>query len=133
MTCRLICVDPVQASEFWPFVAPLIEKACKRGLYDFVGAERSVLSGTALLWLVWDEEIVAAGITELHKINGRKLCFISALGGIDRSRWMHLEDGIHDFARAEGCEAVVIMGRPGWVRALPPQYKMRGAIIERAL
>ncbi len=132
MTCRLICVDPAQAAEFWPFVASLIERACKRGLYDYAGAERSVLAGTALLWLAWNGEIAAAATTELHKINGRKLCFIAALGGTNRGRWLHLIGGIEDFARAEGCEATVIMGRPGWKRVLP-SYKMRGAIIERML
>ncbi len=141
-TCRLLCVDPAQAAEFWPHVAPLIEQACRRGLHDFAGAEQSVRSGAALLWIVWDQaEIVAALTTELHRINGRKLCFIATLGGKQRERWLHLIEGIESYARTEDCAAVIIMGRSGWQRTLMrledgrkrpgAPYRTRGVIMER--
>jgi hypothetical protein len=131
--CRLLCIDPAQAADFWPHVSSFIEKACRRGLHDFAGAEQSVRSGAALLWIVWDEvEIVAALTTELHRINGRKLCFIATLGGKRRERWLHLIEGIESYATAEGCAGVIIMGRPGWRRALR-QYGERGTILERSL
>lgn len=133
MTCQLLCVAPDQAAEFWPHVAHYIERACRRGLHDFAGAERSVKTGAALLWIAWDEpEILGAATTELHKINGRRLCFISAMGGKDRDKWIGLVSGIEDFARAEKCDAVVIMGRTGWTKALP-RYHERGRIIELRL
>ena len=32
--------------------------------------------------------------------------------------WLHLLDGIEAFARAEGCDAMRIIGRKGWARVL---------------
>jgi hypothetical protein len=138
---HLICVAPDQVAAFWPHVAPLIAAACRRGVFDLDGCRRSLLEGRALLWLVWDEdaspdgaggELLAALTTELHRINGRLLCFIAALGGRARGRWLHLIAGIEAFARAEGCAAVVVMGRPGWARALK-HYRLRGIILEKGL
>jgi hypothetical protein len=39
---------------------------------------------------------------------------------------------IENYARAEGCEAMRIFGRPGWSRVLP-DYKIIGHITERKL
>jgi hypothetical protein len=134
VTAHLLCVDPAQVRDFWPHVEPLIKAACARGLHDFGGTLRSLERGTALLWLVSDgEEIFAALTTELHKLNERKVCFISTLGGRQHRQWVHLVSGIEDFARAEGCEAVLLMGRKGWLRAMPPSWRQRGIIMERAL
>lgn len=140
----MLCVDPAQAGDFWPHVEPFIAAACRRGLHDLAGAEQAVRSGAALLWIVWNGESIAATLTtELHRINGRKLCFIAALGGRERRRWLHLIEGIESYARAEGCAAVVVMGRAGWQRELgavrqdgrerPGAYRLRGVIMERTL
>jgi hypothetical protein len=134
-TCRLICVVPDQVEAFWPHVEGLIAQACARSLYDLAGCRRSLREGRALLWIVWDDEngaIVAALTTELHRINGRLLCFIAALGGRERGRWLHLIAGIEAFARAEGCAAVIVMGRRGWARALSG-YRPRGIILEQGI
>ncbi|MCC6779765.1 MAG: hypothetical protein IT537_24555 [Hyphomicrobiales bacterium] len=129
----MLCVDPAQAGEFWPHVEPFIAAACRRGLHDLAGAEQAVRSGAALIWIVWDgESIVAALTTELHRINGRKLCFIAALGGNERRRWLHLIADVESWARAEGCVAMIVMGRLGWQRELRG-YRPRGVIMERTL
>jgi hypothetical protein len=55
MSCRLICVDPAQAHEFWPHVAALIKAAMEKGrLSSYADVEHSVRNGTALLWLAWN-------------------------------------------------------------------------------
>jgi hypothetical protein len=46
--------------------------------------------------------------------------------------WLSLIDGIEKYARAEQCEGVIVMGRPGWQRMLSG-YKQRGTILERSL
>jgi hypothetical protein len=131
--CTLVCVDPAQIEDFLPHVTEQIAGACRRGLHDFEGSLRALRSGHAILWLAWDgEHILASATTELHRINGRKLCFIATLGGRNRDRWLGLISGIEQFARAETCESVIIMGRAGWSRALP-EYRTRGLILERAL
>ena len=142
-TCRLICVGPEDVEAFWPHVQGLIAQACVRSLYDLAGCRRSLRAGRALLWIVWDDEkgaIIAALTTELHGINGRLLCFIAALGGHSRDRWLNLIGGVEAYAQAEGCVAVIVMGRPGWARALRQGrrerlggYRLRGIILEKGL
>jgi hypothetical protein len=103
------------------------------GISDFSAVERDVLGGGALLWLAWDgEEIVAAAVTELSLVRGRKLCTIVACGGRARRRWLHLLAELETFARREGCEATRICGRRGWTRVLP-DYRATRVILEKEL
>ena len=131
--CQLVCVDPVQIKDFWPHVQAMLGRACERTLHDYNGMKRSLDSGQALLWLAWDGEVIqAAATTELHKINGKLRCFISALGGQEHERWLHLLAGLEQHARNEHCASVVIMGRKAW-RRLAKEYRERGVILERKL
>ena len=91
----------------------------------------AVNEGRALLWLAWDgEEIAAAAVTELHKTDQRKICVIVACGGSGRADWLPLISGIEKFAKAEGCRAMRIIGRRGWMRVLP-DYRERAVVIEK--
>ena len=119
----------------------------RRGdLSSFAGVEASVRGGHALLWIAWDGEgsiarqdgrkrpdgIAAAAVTELHQTEWRKVCCIVACGGEHRERWLELIGPIEDFARAEGCAAMRIMGRKGWARVLPT-YRIRRVVLEKEL
>jgi hypothetical protein len=132
--CRLICVGPSRVAALWPFARSLIASAMRRGgISDFSAVERDVLGGSALLWLAWDgEEIAAAAVTELAVVHGRKICTIVACGGRARSRWLHLIADLETFARREGCRATRICGRRGWSRVLPDYHATR-VILEKEL
>ena len=111
----------------------MLARACARTLHDFGGMKRSLANGDAQLWIVWNGETINAALTtELHRINGKMRCFISALGGQGHERWLHLISGVEAFARAERCDSVVFMGRPGWQRLLK-NYRTRGIIMELEL
>jgi hypothetical protein len=132
--CRLICVDPAQAHEFWPFVAPRIEAAMRKGrLTDFAQVERSVRNGSALLWLAWTgEKILAAAVTELGAANGETFCTVVACGGHDRGRWLHLLAELEAYGKREGCQAMRIYGRRGWLKLLPG-YRTTRVLLEKEL
>jgi hypothetical protein len=132
--CRLICIDPAQAHEFWPYVGPLIKSAMEKGrLTDFAEVERDVLAGRALLWLAWNgEKIKAAAVTELGIANGEKFCTIVACGGHDRRQWLHLIAGLEAYGKAEGCAAIRIYGRRGWLKLLP-EYRTTRVLLEKEL
>jgi hypothetical protein len=99
----------------------------------FAPVEQNVLAGRALLWIVTDgERIAAAAITELQRTEQQSLCLIVACGGVGMRRWLHLIDGIEQYAAAEGCAAVRIVGRKGWLRALP-RYRAKRVILEKEL
>src|SRR5437660_1046933 len=97
--CQLLCVAPAQVADFWPHVEAMLAQACARTLHDYHGMRRSLENGSALLWLAHDAlhedghecpdgVIAAAATTELHRINGRLICFIAALGGREHARWL---------------------------------------------
>ena len=106
----------------------------RRGrLSDFAAVERAVLAGAQLLWLAADTRtIYAAAVTSLDVVNGEKLCTIVACGGRARALWLPLIAVLEDFARAEGCRAIRILGRRGWARALP-DYRITRIVLEKQL
>ncbi len=118
--CRAVCVDPRRVHEIWPAVEDRIRRAMERlGFSDYRELERKVRRGSALLWLAWDGSTVqAAAVTELHVANGRKYCTIVACGGRHMKRWLSLLGVLETFAKAEGCSATLVIGRPGWRRVL---------------
>src|SRR5262249_31379314 len=132
--CQLICIPPARVHEFWPHARALIEAAMEKGdISPFAGVEHAVLSGAAPLWLAWDADarsIAAACVTELQMVGARKLCLIVACGGKDMHRWLPLLAPIEDYAREEGCSAMRIMGRAGWVRVLKG-YRNKRMILEK--
>jgi hypothetical protein len=157
--CQLLCVPPDLVGRIWPCVSGLIRAAMQRGdLSSFAAVEARVLSGNALLWLAiahhagveerpspraMEEferpgdkgtrpEVSAAAVTELHQTEWRKVCVIVACGGADMSRWLDLIGPIEEFARAEKCSAVRIMGRKGWARVLPA-YRSKRVVLEKEL
>ena len=130
----LVCVPRATVHKVWPKVCDLIYVAMKRGaVSSFKPVHDSVLAGAALLWLAWDgSKVHAAAVTELHKTEWRKVCVIVGCGGTDMKLWLHLLDGIEAFARAEGCDAMRIIGRKGWARVLK-DYRVTRVILEKEL
>ena len=118
----------------WPRVAGLIEAAMRRGdLSSFAAVAAAVSAGRAQLWVACKStEIEAAAVTELHQPQRRKYCVIVACGGAHRERWLDLLAPIEDWARAEGCDAMRIMGRKGWARVLP-DYKVNRIVLEKEI
>ena len=133
-TCELVCVPPDCVHLVWPRVAGLIEVAMRRGdLSSFAAVAAAVSAGRAQLWVACkNAEIAAAAVTELHRTEWRKVCCIVACGGRERERWLALLGPIEDFARAEGCDAMRIMGRKGWARVLP-DYKVKRVVLEKEI
>jgi hypothetical protein len=130
---ELVCVDPRCTAEVWPHVEPLLRRAIERaGLASFVDIERDILHGGALLWLAWSDRIEAAASTALQCTDAGLVCVITACGGVDRRRWLPLLAGIEQYARAEGCARVRIVGRRGWQRALKG-YGLKAIVLEKGL
>lgn len=134
VSAEAICVDPKQIEPFWEKAAPWIKDAMERGdLGTFSDVRDDVLNGAALLWLVWSDPIIlGATVTQIIVQENRKICMIVACGGEDAQAWLHLISKIENYARAEGCELVRIVGRKGWMRMLP-DYKESRVILEKVI
>jgi hypothetical protein len=125
------CVDPKQVHLIWYEVAHWIKRAMERGdLGRFDAVQDDVLNGRALLWLVYDGQIIGAAVTQIGFTERTKACVIVACGG--KGEWPHLIETIEKYARAEGCDAVRIFGRTGWARKLPT-YRAAKIVLERRI
>lgn len=126
---ELICVDPAQVLEFWPYSRGLIKAAIDAtDLNSFEDIERQVLAGDQFLWLAWSGKIEAAATTHLS----RGVCTIVACSGHERERWLAFQEKIEAYAKAEGCERIRIYGRKGWERVLK-DFHVAHVILEKAL
>ena len=87
--------------------------------------------GNAQLWLVIsDEQVCVAAVITF--IIGSK-CHIAACGGTLMKSWIHLLDEIEEWAALEqGCQAIAICGRKGWLKTLSA-YRIRGYVLEKDL
>jgi hypothetical protein len=127
---KAVCVDPKQIRKFWPHFKERIDRAINRvGLIDPAIIEKDVLSGRSLLWLAYDGLIVhAAAVTELHG----GVCEIVACGGENLQQFLPLINDLEQYARREGCKAMRVIGRKGWLRILK-DYQTKAFILERPL
>ena len=101
---------------------------------EFADIERDVLSGDQLLWLAISDHIEMATTTHLVKTNGKIVCIITACGGYERDRWLHVLAKIEKYAKDEGASCVRLYGRKGWERALASYgYRVEHIQLEKAL
>jgi hypothetical protein len=102
-------------------------------LGTFAAVEADVRAGQALLWLVWNAPFIkAAAVTQLARSERSKVCMIVACGGEGMTLWLPLIEKIEAYARDEGCDAVRILGRKGWMRVLK-DYRAPRVVLEKRL
>lgn len=133
---KLLCIPPDRVSEFWDLAKPYVSAACtKVGLISEADVEKNVLAGQRLLWLaVEGQKVHGAIVTHLFLDGCSRICEIVAMGHMPWEAYEHfgLIEQIEDFARAEECDLMRIVGRQGWKRALP-DYSVKALIMERHL
>jgi hypothetical protein len=129
LSVDLLCVDPKEVDQIWPYAGGMIRAAIERtNLSDFADIEKQVLAGEQLLWLAVSDHIEAAATTHLS----RNVCTLTACSGHQRERWLPLFKKIEQYAVAEGCETMRIFGRKGWERILDG-YRAEYVILEKQL
>lgn len=85
------------------------------------------------LWVCYDgRTILFAGLTRLVKLRSGLACQITACGGSDSDRWVHLLATIESFALRAGCRKVFWEGREGWQRKVSG-YKRTRIMLEKEL
>jgi hypothetical protein len=131
---ELACVPPGEVARLWPHLAHYIARAMARGgMGRFADVEADVLGADAYLWVATAAgAILAAAVTKVTGAGSARLCTIVACGGHDWPRFRFLIAGLESYARAEGCTAVEICGRPGWQRRLAG-YRTVKVVIRKGL
>lgn len=132
----LVCVEPGLTTRFWPMVRDMIDRS-----YAASDCETppdllaELMAGRKLLWIAIDtkDTIVAAMITAMWSMRGGgRMLKMHECGGERLEEWKHLRAEIEQYAKAEGCDRVMIEGRPGWSR-LMPDYKLTAVILEKRI
>lgn len=120
----LCAVPAAQVASVWPWVEPELRRACARsdGRYAAEDVRAALLARDMQLWIA----VGAAGrgiesvcVTELVKYPQEKRCGLVFCAGRRPERWLHHLDEIAGWARAQGCAALELQGRPGWEKLLP--------------
>lgn len=130
-------VAPEDCARLWPAVAPLLAMAyAENGLPLPSDMLTRFRNRVGVLWVVLrDDKLVAAVETRLSERVWGLICEIVALGGSGLDVWKTAVDSaIVEYAKAEGCDRVRLVGRPGWARVLEGDgYHQVGVILEKGL
>lgn len=122
-------------AQVWPRVQPWIAEACRRGTGDQSPADLLLLchKGEAALILICQPngEPVAAGVAQVRDhADGKRSCWILAVGGSEARAWRDTLAVIEANAARIGCHTVEFVGRAGWA-ALLPEYECRVSYVRR--
>ncbi|MBX6367958.1 MAG: hypothetical protein IRZ04_08250 [Rhodospirillales bacterium] len=123
----MLVLDGVPAAavpRVWPFALPFIERALAEGGGHFLAGDvlAALERGEMQLWALWREgRLAGALVTEIVRWPQRSVCRLVLAGAEDglREEWLPWLGTIEAWARAHGCAAIEIYGRPGWARLLP--------------
>src|SRR5258708_28069586 len=112
-SAEAVCVDPKQVTCVWEYVKHWIKRAMERAdLGAFEAVEDDVMTGQALLWLVWNApEIQSAAVTQLVTTQNSKVCMITASGGENMPSWLPLIEKIENHARNQGVAMSRVLSR----------------------
>jgi len=128
-----LCVPPDRINEVWPHVAGWLSNAVgKCGDWTLKGIRAALDKEQAMLWIVWDGKLHAAGVTQLIVIPKGKICQVVACGGDQIIPWDIAFAPVEAYAKEQGCVAMRIEGRPGWKRIFA-DYTLDWVCLEKDL
>lgn len=132
----ITALEPGTAASQWPVLRDLIDVGYSVGgeLMPADMPERIVL-GKTLIWIAIDDEtakVHAAMTTELVPMRYGLVCWMCQCSGDRMREWSDFHVKIEEYAKAEGCVRVRLVGRPGWERVLDG-YKVVTVTLEKVL
>lgn len=107
--------------ERWNDIAPLLARSTQRvdGACEPIDLLRGAFVGQFGIWICEvNDEIQAAIVTEIKQLPRKRVLEVSFCGGRNMRVWIgKLVATLDRHAVETGCEAVISIGRPGWLRA----------------
>lgn len=135
MTAAVQCtgVDEQHLGMVWREAAKLLEPA----LMDEDTIENvltQLFLKKAQLWIAaTDTQLEAACVTEIFRRGGKLYCNLWLTGGRGINNWFHFLQTIEQWAKEQGCDAMLIdRARVGWKRLLP-NYKTKTITLVKEL
>lgn len=120
----------------WPMVEELIANACNNsGLYWPLEIKKELEAGNHQLWVAWARDRIRACLVTTLEASQRAAWLRGILcSGEDPDDWMEHLETIEQWALAQGCSMIHLMGRPGFERWLKPMgYRKTHTLMEKRL
>ena len=121
----------------WELALATLAKAFEPGMADetFDMLVGDLFGSRSLLWLAHTgQEVHGAATTKVVCYpNGRLVCVITACAGHSFKAWRHGLQEIEKYAKARGCAAVRLSGRPGWKILKSDGYREPWIMLEKEL
>lgn len=126
-------INSKNVEKVWPSVASLIRLGLAEG-EELETIHSRIKDRTCQLWAAYEgEKIIAACVTELPTIAGRKVCNIISVGGSQMEKWLQNMGIIEIWAKSQQCTAMRFPEiRPGWAKILK-DYRVTKVNLEKAL
>lgn len=134
-TLWLLGVPAEAVARLWPRVETLVRRGLAHadGRYAADDVLRALLARDMQLWLAAGERgIEAICVTEILRYPRQRRCNLFLCAGAGMRRWVRLLEPIERWARAQGCAAVELQGRPGWTRILK-DYRRTHILLRKEL
>ena len=126
-----------QIEPVWHKIRPLIADAVTHsdGKYEVLDILSALLARDMQAWAITKgDEIVAIVITEIINYPRKKECRVLAVDGEGAKEWVHLVSEIEAWAKANGCQSIEPIARPGWEKLMKPLgYKRTHIILSKEL
>lgn len=120
---RVLAIPPDGVERVEHLVEPLLTKATARTpKIDAADFLRQCRQSAMQLWVILDDvDVMAAMVTQLTDWDaGWRACQVICLGGHSMARWSDVAiRELEAYAVAEDCDALELVGRPGWGRIFP--------------
>jgi hypothetical protein len=133
---ELVCIPPSDVAKIWDgTVRDMIDvgfAASDVPMPDDILGE--LTEGTRQLWLAVNGEarIKAAMLTQIFQMRSGKALKMMECGGTELAKWVHLHAQIEQYAKTEGCDRVLVVGRPGW-RGVLRDYRVTSVTLEKRI
>lgn len=119
---RISPIRPELIDVIWPAVENLLEPSVdtSKGKFEIADVRDDILSGSLVLWMVWQEnKPVAFYTTRIVQYPQRLAMAMDWVGGKNIQSWMHKAlDEMEAHARNNGCQHLEGFGRLAWGRLL---------------
>jgi len=117
-----------------PYIAPFIERALEYddGRYTLDHVLEQAKAQQWQIWTTGDNQIRAVVATQIRQYPKETRCRIVLAGGTDMALWLEHMSVIERWAESHGCSAIELVGRKGWMKALP-EFTQTGVELRKRL
>lgn len=132
---RVVPVSADNVRNIWPHIERFVASACDRGPGGLNPDDLRASCETSRhqLWIgVGDHGAEAAAVTGIFDDGNVRRAEWITFGG-DWSKSLNFMPLLEQWAKDNGCKAFRSYGRPGMVKRMPKEYRIKGVIFEKDL